>query len=57
MFVLLLYFGVPVFLVIAGWRWAAGMLGELRAIRKDLDEVAITNQPGARSKRGTISEN
>ncbi|HEX3683454.1 MAG TPA: hypothetical protein VHU83_13035 [Bryobacteraceae bacterium] len=54
---LLLYFGVPVFLVIAGWRWAAGMLGELRAIRKDLDEVAITNQPGARSKRGTISEN
>jgi hypothetical protein len=41
-FVLLLYFGIPLFLIVAGWRWAAAMLGEIRAIRRDLDEIAGT---------------
>lgn len=35
-----LYLGIPLFLVIAAWRWAAAMLHEVRAIRKDLNDVA-----------------
>lgn len=49
-FMLLLYFGLPVILVIAAWRWAAAMLHEQRAIRRRLDEIAIANGAGAPSK-------
>ena len=43
-FILLLYFGVPVFVIVAAWRWAAAMLSEIRAIRKDLDEIAAASE-------------
>lgn len=42
--VLLLYVGIPLFLIVAAWRWAAAMLGELRAIRRDLDEMAASER-------------
>jgi uncharacterized membrane protein len=41
---LLLYLVLPVVLIIAAWRWAAAMLGELRAIRRDLDEIAAAGE-------------
>lgn len=37
---LALYVGVPLFLIIAAWRWATALLREQRAIRRRLDEIA-----------------
>ena len=51
LFVLLLYLGIPMVLIIAGWRWAAALLAEQRAIRRRLDEIAIANGAGAPSKQ------
>jgi cell division protein FtsX len=39
---LVLYVVLPLVLVVAACRWAAAMLGEIRALRKDLDEIAGT---------------